>query len=174
MDQRISILLVGSLLFILSCKVGYHDLSNPRQPYVGDEIRTDGYYFFMDTVDRVVLGDPQTEVVNRVYFFYRNGVMNYYNFPFLELDSLEDWITDSLFVARRKQHPVGWGIFRVNANKIKIETWVMSTGGKHPTYKYSLDIVNDSTFYKKNSNQSMLFQFKEFINKPDSTSNYIN
>ncbi len=173
MHQRISLLLAGSLLSIFSCKVGYQDLSYPRQPYVGNEIRTEGYYYCMDTVHRVVLGDPQTDIVTRVYFFYRNGVMNYYNFPYLDLNSLEVWISDSLFVANRKQNPVGWGIFGVNANKIKIETWVMSTGGRHPTYEYSLAIVNDSTFYKQNSNQEMLFQFKEFENKPDSINSFI-
>jgi hypothetical protein len=81
----------------------------------------------------------------------------------------------------RKQKD-GWGVFLVNDNKIEYEIWNASTGYSLPTIKRIGIIENDTTFritetyfsdIKKTDYNEIVFCFKQFDNKPDSTNVYI-
>lgn len=165
--SRILILLV----LLISCRVGYEKLTGQRQSYVGSEIKTNGYYYCIDTVTGGSVDKPKKEVVARIYFFYRNGVVHHSNMIFSDLKRLEATFKDSIFMARFKERPYGWGIYSIENDRIEIESWSTSTGGKHPNFKYNLDIVSDSVLHY--SYRHNTFLYRRFDLKPDSVNRFI-
>ena len=65
---RLILVLALVVLFAGGCKKWFEDeeLTLPKTPYTGDELRTDGYYYNME--------DGK---IWSTYFFYRNGVLLY-------------------------------------------------------------------------------------------------
>ena len=65
MKTKILFLSVIQCLFITSCNLLYPDqkLTLPRTDYIGNEIRTDGYYYHI-IEDRIIFR-----------FFYKNGIV---------------------------------------------------------------------------------------------------
>ncbi len=141
-----------------------------RQPYGGKEIKTQGYYYCIDTVNSGPVHKPRKEVVARIYFFYRNGVLYNSNLIFSGFESLEDLFKDKNFVSRFKEVPYGWGIYLIENGRIKVEAWAPSTGGKHPNFMYNLDVLSDTILY--NSYRDNTFFYKSFDLKPDSVNKF--
>ncbi len=67
MVKKIGLLLLFTSLILTACEQKLHDLSMSRMPYVGNELRTDGYYYSSDMkgYDRPTVG---------VIVLYKNGV----------------------------------------------------------------------------------------------------
>jgi hypothetical protein len=152
-------------------------LATLRQPYIGEEIKTNGYYYSIDTVQFFErLHEPGKQILARVYFFYRNGVLHTFNTKFSDLDSLEKIFSGATSEViggfHYKEVPYSWGIFLIEGRRIKIEAWGPGTGGKHPTFTYDLNILSDTSFHQSYGNNT--FYFRSFSPKPDSVNRFTN
>jgi hypothetical protein len=144
-----------------------------REPYTGDELRLDGYYYYAFNDSQYV----------STYFFYRNGICLYGTATEPEnLDELEERFKTGKFYNAVKNDQTCWGVFQVDSDKIVYERWTTSSGGFLPAYRYVGTILNDTTFHIDSSLRvdgtdgsvyGRLFKFKEFNGKPDSTTPFI-
>ena len=168
---NLSILTISLSMFMYCCSTLYSDekFSMQRMDYSGNELRTDGYYYYFTQNNTVV------------YFLYKNGIIlcahsySSHNLAAIEIEMVK------LYSDIRKQKD-GWGVFYVNDNKMKYEIWNASTGYSLPTIKRIGLIENDTTFritetyfsdIKKTDYKELVYRFKQFDNKPDSTNVYI-
>ncbi|ATA89504.1 hypothetical protein CGC58_07055 [Capnocytophaga stomatis] len=180
------ILLLVSFISILSCKTSIDDLQTQRKPYLGKELRTDGYYY-----SNVITIDSKYDNERKYIYiciFYKNGVC--YNIPTRDiqdnetilqlLENLEKELLlnpNTINDLRAKAYHIG--VFQINSSVIEMETF---EGSMFPTFKHYGEILNDTTFLLHkivNSktgyifNKNLMYKFKQFSPKPDSTSVYI-
>jgi len=158
-------------MFMSCCNKLFPDekLSIQRLDYNGNELRTDGYYYYFSLNNTVV------------YFLYKNGIiLCAASYSSTDLNTVESEMIK--VYPDYKKYKDGWGVFLVNGNKINYEIWNTSTGYSLPVIKCNGIIENDTTFRitetyfsdsKKTDYGETVFHFKQFDNKPDSTNNYI-
>jgi hypothetical protein len=158
-------------VFLSSCNTLFPDdqLTMQRVDYNGNELRTDGYYYyFVQEQNRTV-----------IYFLYKNGVILWYGtYLTFNIDDIEKEIVNKSF--KSKDH---WGVFIVNSNIIQYEMWIEAPSGVRACInRCSGYIENDSTLcftesYNSGRNETRqideVWHFKQFDNKPDSTNVYI-
>lgn len=171
MVNSFKILLISSIA-IMACQVRYAKLTYQRTNYLGDEIVTQGYFYCMDTLESHFQGNLEREPIVRTLFFYKNGALLSLNIPFDDFDELERTLMDTSFLLTLKEVPYGWGIFLINNREITINEWAPGTGGKHPSFVYKLDIVNDTTIYHAYGEDT--YHFRRFTPKPDSVNRFVN
>ena len=140
-----------------------HDdkLTLPREPYYGDALRLDGYYYQTDRNGHT-----------GVFFLYRNGVtLDGFAFDGVDLDIVEKEMIGAYDKMRKNKY--SWGIFIIRENTLEAECWrsVGMTGGLH-AYKFFYNIENDTTLRYIKDNE--IWHFKQFSPKPDSTNRFIN
>ena len=141
------------------------ELTLNRVPYTGNELRTDGYYYY----HWATFDSPSVNSTS-VKFFYKNGVMlSAHSYDGIDLNRVEKEMV-SLY-DKIRERKTGWGLFIINGNTIQCEEWSTSVGGGLPVYKWSAKIENSTTFRHNDSNQT--WHFKQFNNKPDSTNVFI-
>jgi len=153
--------LIILVLLIYGCKD--EELTLQRVPYMGNEIRIDGYYYsyYMDNVS-----PPNESIV--VFFLFRNGIiLSAGAFENTNFDILENNIRERYESLLNKK--IGWGVFIVTDNKIEYEQWSTSTGSGLPVFKNSYKIENDTTLINY---AERICHFKQFSPKPDSTAAY--
>ena len=158
------------MMFIFSCRALFDEkLTLPRRDYTGNELRTDGYYYYFTKNNTVV------------YFLYRNGIiLCAHSYSTHDLNTVEsEMIRLYPEVLKNK---AGWGVFVVNGNEIEYDEWNAPTGSSLPIIKRKGYIENDTTFritesyysdIKKTDYKEFVYRFKQFDNKPDSTNRYI-
>jgi hypothetical protein len=159
-----------SINFLLSCcNTLFPDekLSLQRTDYMGNELRTDGYYYYFASNGNTA-----------VYFLYKNGIiLSAGGYSSQNLYNIEKELVNRLL--KSKDH---WGVFIVKGNSIQYEKWVGSTGLGASTFKSTGYIENDTTLHFTESYYSetketvqidAIWHFKQFANKPDSTNVYI-
>jgi hypothetical protein len=164
--------IVCFLMLISCCNVLFPDenLTIKRRDYTGNELRTDGYFYFFQ------------ESTNLIYvrFLYRNGIIlsvGGYSPP--DLEEVEKRILNPIM--NSKDH---WGVFVVDGNTIKYEKWIGSSSSSPKAYLYNCtgNILNDTTIhftesYNSESNKTNtineVWHFRRFSPKPDSTNVYI-
>ncbi len=162
------------LISLVSCDKWLYDdkLTLEKQPYNGDELRTDGYYYYTN----------QGEILD-TYFFYRNGIIIHGVFsdsnssdPIASMDSL--FVSDDIASDLGKYN---YGVFQIIGDDIMIEKWVYLSGRRR-VLMLSGKIMNDTTFVldkSENTNTGNVFQmdklfhFHAMSHKPDSTNNFI-
>jgi len=159
------------LCLLVSCSKLYPDekLTLQRRDYTGNELRTDGYYYYFTQNNTVV------------HFLYKNGIiLCAHSYSSHDLNVVESEMV-KIYPEIKKQKD-GWGVFLVNDNEIEYEIWNASTGYSLPTIKHIGVIENDTTFritetyfsdIKKTDYTEYVYQFKQFDNKLDSTNNFI-
>jgi hypothetical protein len=159
MNKIIKYLIILALTLLLyGCKD--EELTLPKIPYTGNEIRTDGYYYSYYANNST---PPEEYIVT--LFLYRNGVIlsagayDERNLNALERKMLERY--ESL-----QNEKIGWGVFIVKNNKIEYEQWSTSAGGGLPVFRNFYNIENDTTLRGFTGN---IYHFKQFSPKPDST-----
>lgn len=162
------------LIFFVSCQkwVKDEELTIARQPYNGNELRLDGYYYYM-----------RDGIIFDTYFFYRNGVLIYGGAS----DSISSdpvCTMDQVFKSDSFVHTLNkddYGVFLIQNDSIVFEKWGLVQGSK-PVDRYLGKIMNDTTFiisriespYSGDYYQdNILFRFHSFSPKPDSTNAYI-
>jgi len=173
MVKRIYLLI--TIMLLGSCGNKLHDLIMVRTPYLGNELRIDGYYYTYPIYENDI----------NIAVFYRNGVCMHIQarstsqdiFDFVENDIL----LNDAFISRLKDLPACIGIFQINMESIEFEIWDRDY---HDTYsvRYFGEILNDTTFLvtkrvdkgtKKSYSINDTYRFKQFSPKPDSTNVYI-
>ena len=160
-----------------SCKEGiFKDddtLSIQRRPYVGNQLRIDGYYY-RSIDDRLT-----------VYFLYQNGTILYGSgFPIDEQKEQEDKYKTTEWQSLVKKSKYRWGVFAIEGNIMQFERWYPSEPPLE-AYVREGEILNDTTFtiiqsYRVVDGQKTevkereeTYHFKEFSPKPDSTNGFI-
>ena len=170
--KTIAFILCFTFLFS-SCDRLFKDdeLLLSKTPYLGDELRIDGYYYYQKVED---------EKYTLIVFLYKNGIIiSTRAYPFLDVAVVEtEMMKEYDEIVKDKTR---WGIFAVDNNKIKYERWVSPTEGI-TVRKSTGYIENDTTFHITEHyfsyNQKIYYvnevwHFKKFDNKPDSTNNFI-
>ena len=138
---------------------GYDELTLPLEPYTGDELRTDGYYFYSGPTDE---GE-------RFYalFLFRNGVVRYGGSS-VGRETLERKFEE--YGGRRYD----WGVFVVNGDRIEVERWYPGDGPHTPAIVQSGRVLDDTTFVLTSSGGAeTTYHFRAFSPKPDSTSAFL-
>ena len=166
------ILTINLSMFMSCCSKIFPDekLSMQRMDYNGSELRTDGYYYYFTKNNNTV-----------VYFLYKNGIiLCAHSYSSQDLNIVEKEMV-KIYSEIRKQKD-GWGVFLVSDNKIEYEIWNASTGYSLPTLKRIGFVENDTTFRTTETHFSdtqkidyneIVYHFKHFANKPDSTNVFI-
>ncbi|MDR2907816.1 MAG: hypothetical protein LBU91_07505 [Bacteroidales bacterium] len=164
----IIITLAGCLLIASCCKKLFPDeeLTLQRQDYIGNELRTEGYYY-----SHFETG------VTAVLFLYKNGVTlsagGYLTFDLSEIEKR---------LSNIKTQKVDWGVFVVNEDTIRWEKWIGTLRPNASTITYIGYVENDTTirfretYYKETNETGSIdetWHFKQFDHKPDSTNDYI-
>ena len=155
-------------IFMLSCNKLFPDekLSMQQEDYNGNEVRTDGYYY---TYSKSYNSSGLIADFTTVFFLYRNGIiLSAGAYEKTGFDILEEAMLRRYESIQNKK--TGWGVFIVKNNKIEYEQWSTSVGGGLPVFKNSYIIVNDTTLKRYNE---IIYHFKQFSPKPDSTNVYI-
>lgn len=163
--NKISFFVISLMIILSACKDD--ELMLQRTPYIGNELRIDGYYY------------EQAYNCTSVKFSYRNGVLlvagGYLSY---NIDSVEKQLLNSY--EKIKHSKISWGVFVIKGSTIEYSFWDTSVGGGLPTYKSIGYIENDTTFcitrtinkegsiFKRND----VYHFKQFSPKPDSTGAY--
>lgn len=161
------------LFFSFGCNKIIEDdeLSLQRRNYTGNELRTDGYYYYYHN-DGV---NPERIVV---FFLNRNGIIKTCGSP----ASIQD------FESRTNPCPsnsfkIGWGVFIVEKDIIKYEMWRGARALEPcPVIMHEGKILNDTSFhitssYRSNGSEryteNNIYHFRQFSPKPDSTNSFI-
>jgi len=180
-------ILVALLLIINSCspkepvELEVIPLTLQRQPYSGDELKVDGYYFYEWESDVTSL---------TIFFLYKNGILIYgADSPKSEIINIEEDFRNGTWYKISKEKRIVWGVFQINNNNntIKLEYWYPPGAGSmyYQPYIFGGEILNDTTFilteqYIVSSNGtkdllntfSRTYHFKKFSPKPDSTNSF--
>lgn len=150
------------------------ELTLAKQPYNGNSLRLDGYYYFL-----------QNGNVYSSYFFYRNGVV--INGEAADPNSpdpiafMDTVFSSESFADQIKRGKTRWGVFQIQGDSIVFERWLLSEGGL-PIGRFYGNIINDTTFIitkrehpysGKEYQQNDLYHFHAFSPKPDSTNVFI-
>lgn len=162
-----------SILAASSCNKNLEDLMMNKTPYIGSELRIDGYYYS----DDVEITDYGLAV------FYRDGVC-YHLFGSRDSRSIEEYIEQEIllnesFINKLRTTPTNLGVFRIDDQIISIKHW--EAARNILALKHFGEVINDTTFIMtevetlqgeiKNTNYT--YRFKQFMPKPDSTNTFI-
>jgi hypothetical protein len=158
--KHISLILLIPLL-VLSCKD--EEFTMQRQPYSGNELRVDGYYYkYYYSNDGIWY--------TIVHFFYRNGIyLSAMAYSGTDLSVVEQEMLERYDIIRNDK--IGWGVFNIYDNKMNVEVWSTSVGGGLPVFRWHALIENDTTFKVEYSGE--VYHFRQFSPKPDSTNKWI-
>lgn len=171
-------------IFIFGCKTSIDELQMQRKPYLGNELRIDGYYY-----SNILTVKGINYIGNHIFIavFYRNGVCyNIGSRDIREDESISDFLgnlerevlLDANYIKRLCSKGNTIGVFQVNNSILEMETLETSV---FPTFKHYGEILNDTTFILKTINskngkvvrENMTYKFKQLSPKPDSTCVYI-
>ena len=162
-------------MFVLAgCKKWLKDeeLTLPKQPYNGDELRTDGYYY------------QAGEKAITVMFLYEDGTMIHAgSVSVQEISQREEMFKNGEFYNHIKNNKTCWCVYRIENDKITTNYWVSPKPFR--CYFEEGTILNDTTFviqrYYRMENGEMTeewetnetYHFRQFSPKPDSTNMFI-
>lgn len=149
------------------------DLSFVRTDYSGNELRIDGYYYFMN------IGSDST-MRYHIRFFYKNGVVLDCGNPTKdELKIREEQFKNGQFYKIVKGSKSSWGLYKIENSTIQIELLYY---GPFRAFINCGVILDDSTYVlnkmkssydEKEIEISGTCHFKKFSPKPDSTNIFI-
>lgn len=158
-------LIIGLFFGIVSCDYPVnpdHDLTFIKTPYLGNQLRTGGYW--------ITTSSNFEGPLYRFMFFYRNGVWRNGGASQDRYGYISNgWLPDGGRII--------WGYFIVQGATLEFEQWTPES-----TWIYQAAILNDSTFrvnrYRDSKgfnwrNEEETFHFVKFFPKPDSTSRFI-
>ena len=167
-------LLIGIIL-LTSCDTKLRHLEMSKTPYLGDELRIDGYYYSNSALNG-------TGYIG-VAVFYRDGfcIHTWAKIP-VNHDTLNhienDFLLNDAYLNKIKSAPGHIGVFQVMYPNITMEVWE----SKSWIFTHYGNIVNDTTFIinERRSNSSgniiqegLTYRFVQFSPKPDSTNIYV-
>jgi len=172
------VILVFTLIFLIGCSAFEDDekLSMQRVDYTGNELRTDGYYYYYQWHN--YLNKEQIVVIS----LYRNGIIRACGGGYDSFQDFESRI-DIINTASSNPNKSPWGIFVIEGNVIKYEKWYGARALEpYRTRIFAGKILNDTTFHitesyrpngRERNSEDLTFHFRQFSPKPDSTNNFI-
>jgi hypothetical protein len=167
-----------SILFfsinLFSCKDD--KLILPKENNLSNKLNLNGYYFTKSN------NNPKANNIFDVFFLYENGIILYVGS--LEKNdelTISNYINNEILLFKSiYKSKLGWGLYTIKDNSIKIETWSPSSGGKVITTTTIGTILNKNSYKiteeigkRKNFYYEEIFEFRQFNPKPDSTNNFI-
>jgi len=163
---------VSSLILFYSCDCSDEEFSIARKPYLGNEIKTNGYFYSYDATNNNGTS---------IKFFYRNGVvLSGGRYSSQDLTVIESEISSHILTIKNEKN--AWSPFEVKNNTLIIETyWDNPPSCKLRTQRMSYEIQNDTTIIWRKTDHpgykdkihNTVWYFKEYYSKPDSTNVYI-
>jgi len=175
-QSRLTLILPLIVLFAGGCKKWFEDeeLTLPKTPYTGDELRTDGYYYHTS----------DGNYYRTITFFYADGVAFQPLGGFHSLQETDEYIINEL-VGENRYHDVqfSWKLYNIVDERILINYWVPP--GAFQCYFQEGTILNDTTFviqsyYRMKKGEKIgeteineTYHFHQFSPKPDSTNIFI-
>ena len=174
MQKKYTKPLIFFILILSSCFSCEEDelFKNPREDYLGDNFRIDGFYY-----------DYFQGEIQNILFFYGNGVYFLVAGDGKARTKPEEATT--LFTEDRiewlKKSKYHWGIFIIKGNDILLETWHPTGGTNYVQTKWG-QIQNDTAFIitksnyrpeNETSNTIYNYYFYQFSPNPDSTNTFI-
>lgn len=173
MYTRVFLFILLSIL--TSCRGERWDdkLTLPRQSYYGDQLRIDGYYY------------NASEGRYDILLFYHDGTALYGGSPLIaDVPAREIEYANGVYYNFVKDTKHNWGRFVVEGNIFKREFWPPSSGGPLDAYTHSGVILNDTTIQitkawrsckpRRKNDVDVIYHFKRFSPKPDSTNRFTN
>jgi hypothetical protein len=167
-----TVLLVVAGLSILLCGCNreiFDNLPVERQPYTGDAIRLDGYYYR----DFTEYHDPQN-VIRKVIFFFGNGIWLWAGTTVAnnttEIEALEEGFRNETY--HTKYDRSAWAAFFVDGDTITTEGWAHN-GHNWRKFKLHKDYITIIDRDNIQDSREWIYHFKKFEGKPDSLSRFI-
>lgn len=156
---------------------GDDELFIERKPYLGNELKIDGYYY-----------QESEDLIYARYFFYKNGILLQGGGGGSSIEQIiekDEMIKNGTYYNTVKNSKLSWGVFEIEGTTIRFEHWYPSSGGPLKAYVRAGTIINDTTFritqsYRMQSgtktemnSKDELYYFKELSPKPDSTNVFV-
>ncbi len=174
MNTKFLIIMAMLLIGMTDCSKWLEDekLTLPKQPYLGNELRTDGYYY--QTGEKAII----------VAFLYKDGTMILAgSIPAQEIQQREEMFKSGEFYEHIKNNKTCWCVYRIEDGNIKTNYWVSPRPFR--CYFQEGAILNDTTFvlqryYRMENGEKTeegdineTYHFRQFSPKPDSTNMFI-
>ena len=170
MVKKIYLLIV--MILLTSCVTMLdRDLRLQKIPYLGNELRIDGYYYSTIQYDKYM----------RVAVFYRDGFCINTAVKLVGQDTLNyienEILLNEAYINKFKSNWGGLGVFQIMDSDIQFEVWLYKSDSQIHCGK----IINDTTFTinksigitNKTYKENLTYRFKQFSPKPDSTNVYV-
>ena len=170
-------LYITTIVFLSSCSRKLTELILNKTTYIGNELRIDGYYY----------SDDYTQHRYRnVAVFYRNGVCIHFTTSIERTDTLQfierDILLNKSIMSRFRNDPSHIGVFQIIKDSLIFEIWEGASIKNTYTFSHFGTILNDTTFLitkttnndtRKSEPKNLIYKFKQFNSKPDSTCVFI-
>jgi hypothetical protein len=160
-----------TVLLFASCDTKLRNLTMKKDSYFGNELRIDGYYYSSSDLENDI----------GIAVFYRDGVCIHMFTRLKSQDTLNfvenDILLNNALMSHLWRDPACIGVFHVNMAAIEFETWEARS-----PFRHFGEILNDTTFLltkrvnvrqNHSSSPNLIYQFKQFCPKPDSTNVFI-
>ena len=171
--KSIGIIMTSILISLFSCKKD-DKLTISKKPYLGNQLRTDGYYY--------------TEFENKMHnisFFYKNGIYLDIGSALNDFKDTNNYIINKFINERNHiDSKIGWGVFNIENDNIAFEKWYPSAK-PYKAFVRAGKILNDTTFVITESYRAAkgrreeiniintMYHFKKFSPKPDSSNVFV-
>lgn len=170
-------IIIGFICIISNCCTKINEseqLSISKTPYMGDELRIDGFYYQK--------WDNDTRFCD-ITFLYNNGVV-FQRGGSGDLSELSDCASQSYFSNDVMDKKAFWGLFHIENDSIIYEYWSGTELG-YIVYREEGKIINDTTFLMTEQSQmkqgdktetrpiEWIYYFEHFSPKPDSINSVI-
>ena len=159
---------ISVLLAFSYCASKPAKLKLTKTPFMGKELRTNGYYYSFDK--------NEGQVFVNIFTLYQNGVFVFMGSPYSKSLEASDLYMSEIarkkeYVGQKKAH--GWGVFLIDKERITIEQWLdYNPSLVIPSFISEGTIINDSTINIAINGQRT-WKFRYFSPKPDSTNSFI-
>ena len=176
MNTKFLIIMAMFLIGMSGCSkwLENEELTLPKTPYTGNELRTDGYYYYT----------MNGEYFRAITFFYKNGVAFQPIGDSHSLQEVDEYVLNEL-VGENRYHDVQWSweLFNIENDRILINYWVPPR--PFQCFFEEGTILNDTTFviqryYRMENGEkteeretNKTYHFRQFSPKPDSTNMFI-
>ena len=160
------------VVLLCACKQIFVDeeFTMARTPYLGSELKIDGYYYEKTDLPRIYF-----------FVFYSNGVLLKYSVN--DINELELFFNNT--PKRIKDNRLWWSPFIINGNELRFEEYNNTIAGKWLVCMVYCTILNDSTFRIEkgilshtgknapNLEYNGEYHFRQYYPKLDSTNNVV-
>ncbi|MCC5918047.1 MAG: hypothetical protein JJU02_12060, partial [Cryomorphaceae bacterium] len=135
--KLISLIIATTLLSL--CKKDRHDdeLHLQQTPYLGDELRIDGFYF----------REKEHSNSTQVFFLYSNGIIlggSSFQNPNWE-QNLINAINSGSYRNTTLKYKDSWGLFEIEDSILRFEKWYPNSPGPKRAFVREGVILNDTT-----------------------------